>query len=491
MPLKSKTRRVNIAAVLLLAGWAGLSAQFSNTYYYMYGVPQANQLNPAFQPNCNAYLGLPVLSPIRIDLEMPVGYSDIFKYNSSLDRFITFLHPQADKQDFLDVLDENNAFRFELGLPLISTGWRKENFYYTIDFTERMDLGLNIPGDMVEFLLNGNENQDRFSFSGFGPSFNYYHELALGISYNSDDVFQVGARAKLLLGAVNLRNTESDINLRTDVDEWKINSRIQYNLTIPYLDNLPIDSDGNLLVDSLGNMEFEDIFGFPSDMGELLSTSAGFKNVMGLKNPGFALDFGFNYHPVEKLSISASAVDIGIIFWRNQAYQFTQTMDYTFGGLEFTLDDDVDFGQELLDSLENIVKVVTADKKSYTTLLTGKVYYGAAYELTEKVRFGIVGRTRIYNYNFYNQFTLSANVMPISMFSATVSYSVYNGHYHNLGLGMSLRLGPLNLYFITDQAPSVYLAPQNINSLNFRLGLNLVAGCRKESKKMKDLPLIN
>ena len=80
--------------------------------------------------------------------------------------------------------------------------------------------------------------------------------------------------------------------------------------------------------------------------------------------------------------------------------------------------------------------------------------------------------------------------MPISMFSASLSYSVYDGHYHNLGLGLSLRLGPLNLYFITDQAPSVYLVPQNINSLNFRLGLNLVAGCRKEAKKMKDRPLI-
>ena len=31
------------------------SAQFGNTYYHMFGVPQANQLNPAFQPGCDGY----------------------------------------------------------------------------------------------------------------------------------------------------------------------------------------------------------------------------------------------------------------------------------------------------------------------------------------------------------------------------------------------------------------------------------------------------
>ena len=489
MFIKIKTPRVFIAAILLLAGWVGLSAQFSNTYYHMFGVPQANQLNPAFQPNCNAYLGLPVLSTFRVEMELPVAYPEVFTYNSTLDQFITFMHPQGDKQAFLDALDRTNTLRFEMGFPLISTGWRKENLYYTIDFTERMDFGFTLPVDMAEFLINGANNQDRFSFGGFGPNMTYYHELAIGASFNNDDEFQVGIRAKLLLGLVNLKNTESDINLRTDIDEWEIKSLVKYNLAMPYLDNLPVDTDGTLLLDSLSGMEMEDIFGFPEDAMEMLNTPGGIKTLMGFKNPGFALDFGFNYHPIEKVSISASAVDIGFIRWRNQAYQFTQNMDYSFGGLEFSLEDDFDPGQELLDSIENSVQITT-EQKSYTTMMTGKVYYGAAYDLTEKVRFGFVGRTRIYNYNFFNQFTVSANVMPISMFSASVSYSVYNGHYHNLGLGLSLRLGPLNLYFITDQAPSIYLLPQSTNSLNFRLGLNLVAGCRQESKKMKDRPLI-
>ena len=114
-----------------------------------------------------------------------------------------------------------------------------------------------------------------------------------------------------------------------------------------------------------------------------------------------------------------------------------------------------------------------------------------AYDLTEKVRFGVVARTRIYDYNFYNQFTLSANVQPISMFSASLSYSIYNGNYSNLGLGLSLRAGPLNVYFITDQAPSAYFWPQEFSSMNFRLGINIVWGCRKGPRALKDRPLID
>jgi hypothetical protein len=37
------------ASLVALISITELSAQFGNTYYHMFGVPQANQLNPAFQ----------------------------------------------------------------------------------------------------------------------------------------------------------------------------------------------------------------------------------------------------------------------------------------------------------------------------------------------------------------------------------------------------------------------------------------------------------
>ena len=217
---------------------------------------------------------------------------------------------------------------------------------------------------------------------------------------------------------------------------------------------------------------------------------SGLSTIGGIKNPGFAIDIGFNYVPIEKLNVSASIVDLGFIRWKNYVYNFHQDLKYDFEGLEFTLEDDWSPGDELLDSLENDLKVMVAQEK-FTTILKGRVYLGVAYDLTEKVRFGGLFRSRIQDYKFYNQFTVSANVQPISMFSASLSYSYYSNSYMNLGLGLSLRLGPFNMYFITDQIPSAYFWPEEFSSLNFRLGLNIVWGCRALPKAMKDRPLID
>ena len=76
------------------------------------------------------------------------------------------------------------------------------------------------------------------------------------------------------------------------------------------------------------------------------------------------------------------------------------------------------------------------------------------------------------------------------MLSGSLSYSMYGNNYMNLGLGLSVRGGPVNIYFITDQAPSAYFWPKEFSSLNFRLGLNLVFGCDASGRK-KDRPLID
>ena len=73
----------------------------------------------------------------------------------------------------------------------------------------------------------------------------------------------------------------------------------------------------------------------------------GCKNVLTL---GVRANYS-DYRPVEKVIVSASVIDLGFIRWRNSVYNFEQEMDYSFEGLEFTLDEDWDPGEELLDSL--------------------------------------------------------------------------------------------------------------------------------------------
>jgi len=459
-------------------------AQVSTTLYHMYGVPQANQLNPAFQPHCDGYLGFPMLSPLNFSMESnPLKYEDIFSYNAQLDQMITFMHPQGDQEAFLNTLKPYNDLSSSIGSGPLSVGWRNKQFYFTVDFKERMELNSGFTKDFAEFLINGNRNQERFNFSETGLDVSYFHELAFGVSYDFEDQFQVGGRVKFLFGLANVNTRLTDITLTAYEDRWDFNSNIMLDITGPEL-MVPVDSAGFVIWDEIDadiDPENDDFAGYVFD---------NFGTFMGAGNLGLGIDLGFSFNPIENLSVSASLNDMAFIRWKNESYQLKQDGSFGWEGVEVTLEEGWDPGEDLLDSLENQMKF-SAVNEPYTTYLSGKVYLGAAYELNDMIKFGAVDRIRIYNNHFFNQLTLSANVMPIQMFSATISYSVIGQDYMNFGLGLSLRLGPFNMYFISDQAPSGYLFPDQINSVNFRFGLNLVFGCAKIPKKLQDRPLVD
>jgi hypothetical protein len=481
------------------------NAQFGNTYYHMFGIPQANQLNPAFQPGCDGYVAMPFLGPMRFEVESSsLSYGDIFEWDPATRKYITFMHPEGDKQKFMDALKPVNLVRAEFASNILSFGWRKEAFYFTVDLSERFVEGLAVPKDFAEFALNGNLYQNDFNFSELGQSARYFHEFALGASYNYEDEIQAGVRLKLLLGVASFTTGQSNINLQASGNEWEISTDITANASLPFVDkDVGADSILEIGIEAIEEYGIGALFLLPDDIAEVILSSSGVRTLTGLRNPGFAVDLGFVYRPIENLSLSASAIDLGFIRWKNDVFNFTQEMDYTFNGLELNLQgeetevfdwlkdpDKYHPMESLLDSIIETVKIGMT-QNPYTTMLTGKIYLGASYDLTEKVRFGGVFRTRIYDYKFYNQFTVSANVQPISMFSASLSYSIYGGSYMNLGLGLSMRAGPFNLYFVTDQAPSAYFWPKEFASMNFRLGMNIVWGCRAMSKAMRDRPLID
>jgi len=477
--------------IVSTAFWFNLSGQISNTYYYMYGIPQANQLNPAFQPQCNGYFGIPGISPLNINVELnSIGYKDIFTYNDSLDAMITFMHSRGDKDEFLKSLKDVNTLRADISTSLLSIGWRKDDFYFTIDATTRVEHSFNFTKDFMEFAMYLNKDKNRFNFSGMGMTARAYNELAIGISYNYDDNIQVGAKAKVLFGLADFTTRSTDITLRAYDSVWTIDSEILTNVSVPFLD-LPVDDEGFIIADSM------DIL-IPDDVDFLQFALDNKHKFLGTRNLGVALDFGFIYSPIENLEVSASVNDLGLIRWKNDSYTLEQDVKFDFTGIEVdaetifedSIDGESSFMDDLTDSVMSDLKFTTI-KEPYTTFLAGKVYIGAAYEINEKFKFGVVDRVRIYNQKIYNQLTLSANVQPISLLSATVSYSIIGDFYTNIGFGLSLRAGPLNIYFITDQAPSIYLMPPSTNSLNFRFGMNLVFGCARIPKKLRDRPLID
>jgi hypothetical protein len=91
--------------------------------------------------------------------------------------------------------------------------------------------------------------------------------------------------------------------------------------------------------------------------------------------------------------------------------------------------------------------------------------------------------------------TLSANINLGNALSTTVSYTASNHRYDNIGAGLSFRLGWIQIYAVTDRIPlsfnkiisdngkSTIMVPSSWNSIDFRLGMNLVFGNRNKKEK--------
>jgi hypothetical protein len=94
--------------------------------------------------------------------------------------------------------------------------------------------------------------------------------------------------------------------------------------------------------------------------------------------------------------------------------------------------------------------------------------------------------------------TVSANLNLGNALSTSISYSAENYSYNNLGAGLAFRLGLLQFYLIADKIPvewnkivsnnSTTPLPDNWNTINLRLGLNLAFG--NKGKKKNDKPML-
>ena len=436
--------------------------------FFMKGVPQIYQINPAFQPDCNFFIGLPGFAPFTLRVEnSPFAIGDVLMYNESLDSLITFLHPLADKEAFLDLLNNNNHINTEYGTSLGSLGFRANNAYVSLDINTRGMTRLSYPDDLVKFPIYGPDSAMFYDFNGLGTNSTVWNEFALGFSYKIGEKFSIGWRGKIMLGAADIQVKNFDVTLATGEEKWDVHSDILVNAALPFL-NVGFDDEGMIDFENVETKEF------PKALPSVLANR---------NNSGLAMDVGFDFKPLNWLQLSASLIDFGSINWKESVYNIKNNADYSFAGLEVSISDD-DFLQTLADSLEQTFKF-SATENGYRTVLPTKLYAGFSLYPHPKINFGFLSRTEFLAGDIRQQFTMSANFYPLRMLSAAFSYSIIDGNYKNLGFGLSLKPGPFNFYIITDTMPSAALWPYEARFINIRTGLNLAFGCKKIKKEPK------
>lgn len=450
-----------IIGFLTLSSFDSL-AQVEGTLHYMNSLPQVVINNPAFVPKYKFSLGLPVSSLYQ-------GYTNNgFSYNDLITRKDGQVN--ADLSKWIKVLPDKTYIAPALSMDFLRLGFHvNSKLYLTLNSTAKEYGHFVLPKGLASVFVEGNAPYINSTIN-ISPQLEgiSYHETGVGASYEVDKKLTVGGRVKLLHGVASITTELSDVSIAIDSN---------YHMT----------ASADLNVKTSGINSFTDS-GF--------EISKEWKNY--IQNRGLAIDIGATYRLLDKLTLNASLIDLGGIGWKNNLYEYSldkSRANYTFSGIN--ADDLVngtasDFMDAQVDSIKNNFKLQEGTTTSFRTPLPTKIYLGGNFEVMKNLSVGAVFYAQKFHDRFSPGWTASVNHHLGRVISTTLSYTMSNRSYNNLGAGLSFNFTPIQLYIVGDnllRIPSSLLVQKNLNNyintaqvINVRLGLNIVVGWNKGDK---------
>ena len=480
--------------LLILGGFVTtIRAQHVNTLYFMENVPFRHTLNPAFLPQNELYISLPIIGFSQLNFENnSLTIKDlIYNYNGQT---VTFLHPEGGSTDkFYNLLKSPFTAHTYLETNLLSIGFYYKKTFYSFAMSEKMDGNVVLPKDLFGFLLFGTTNKQSniFDFSSLQANATLYTEVAFGVGKQVNDNLSLGFKFKFLIGSSNISNSNSNFILEAGAEKWSIKNTGFTNISskVQLNDLQRIVSSGSFTSQDITN----------------LTTPSGL---------GLGVDFGIDYKINSNIKLSASITDLGFISWNKNTLNYNYGINqFNFNGLgQFDSNDNfnnfidsynrLQSGNLFADSIGSALLANSYMKKStnsYSTSTTAKLNLGFEYSLIyNHLSFGVLSRSYISNSKMIGEFTTSLNAKPYEWLNASVSYSILGTQINSFGAGLGLRTGYLHWFFAADYIPfqkttfslsKIYSTlpntnislPYNLSRFNFAFGVNLVFNKTKQS----------
>jgi len=438
--------------MLFLLGLS-VSGQQSSTLYLLHDIPQSNLLNPAVQLECKWFVGIPGLSSVH------ASYSNTaFTYHDLANGEYWNLEKVLDQMHPVDL------YAGETMLQPISVGYKHQSFYFTFHITDKAYMYQRVPRSSAEIGIRGNSSYagETARFNAFRSTGYYIREYAIGASKVVDQYLSVGLKAKLLFGKANVSTGNSNMNLFTGPNTFELQMEGDYRLN----SSLPItiyqDVDGditNIVVNEINYAEF----------------------LMNRRNPGISFDLGAIYRWDEKLTLSASLLDLGLIRWSTELNNVSASGTFVYDELDTeTTAVSWDFFTEFMDSIYNSFDV-TVTQQPYISFLPVQLFLGANYQLRDKLSVGAVNRNVLFRGKLHSSLSLQASSEFSKGFLATLSWSYLNHSVKNLGAGIAYYGKGLQFHLITDNFLGFFY-PFDSRTLNLRMGVNVMFGCPRNKK---------
>jgi len=443
--------------VVLFFGSQLLFAQ-PNTLYFMKGIPQTKDLNPA-RPGISGgfYFSMPLFS--KLDLAANTNnwaYNDLIHWGTGVQA--NALVVDADK--FINSIGNKNFVFESAALTILEGGYKKGKNFFAASLTEREFTEVFFSKNLITLLKYGNRRDVGNSYysGNLGIGAQHYREFAFNYARDVDKKLTIGGAAKILFGMATVQTNG-------------LNFKITSPASGEYLD---VTASGRVNISAPVRFKY-------SAYGEIQSATSLFNvndYMTNFSNPGFAVDLGFAYHVNKKTELSASIIDLGVIGWTSNVTRLTEQGHFLYQGIDLN---DGNGGaisrfypviNQLSDSISRAFRP-TPSQSNFATLLPVKIYFGVDRRLNDNVNVSGLTRIRIINNTVRTSLTASANALLGDVLSLSASYSIMESTYDNLGLGIGIRAGVFQIYSAADNLFSPFY-PSKARNMNLRIGINFI-----------------
>ncbi len=457
-----------------------LKAQ-DNTLYLMQGIPQANQLNPAYIHPCRVYVELPVISSVKLNIRNTgFGFHDAIHTGTGAQSGTYFL----DLENLDKKLKRMNYARTDLDIDLLGFGFGLKEWYFTFGIINHTELRISYPHDVAS-VKDGNWNVAAneaipVKLNGTGIDLTVWNSIGVSAAKEIFEGLTVGARLKYLQGMANINTKRSELELNTTNNPISLEAMMNYKLNASFPVNLGYASNG-----LVNRVDFDN--SFDNITGDFVFNG----------NRGLAIDGGVVYDLDESTQLTASFTDLGFIRWKKNVNNFKAAGTYTFNGIDLDQYQANPGQTDLLEALQDtLLMVFTAEGSSekYFTATTVKIYGGVTRVIFPKLKAGAMTRIEIHDLRLRPSLTLSMQYSPVNSIGTSLSYTIMNNKINQVGAGLAFGNNGAQFYLITDNIPvrftretgSGLMWPYNARMLSLRLGFNLLFGCsEKEVKKSR------
>jgi hypothetical protein len=440
-------KRLTLQLIIILFACAA-SAQIETTLPAMRNMFQSSFVNPAFMPEYNVQVGLPILNSTAFNLGIHGISARAAVQSLTEDNYI-------DIDQMVQNMSGNKiGSRLSLNKDLFYVSFPVKDFVFSFGAatTSMFDLGIRKEILTADFFVPGKT----LDLSGTGFQMIAYSNIHFGVGTKIKDKFTIGGRIKLLRG-----------HAYAALDKFVLKTTAGADIPYP----VRLQASGRLQTSGLPAIS-ENVGGETATDQDKEFDAA---NLINPRNGGFAIDLGVTYTPIENVLTYMSISDIGFIRWTNQSYRYNlNSVDVSFDGFTYAMLNSPSQRQEYLESL-NVVDNLEANRRKFTQMMPARFMIGGEYQFLEKNRTGLMVQMQTLAHTTVIAYSLSYSCNMSKNWFLTTNYTLIDHNRSVVGLGNTVMLGPMQLFYVQDDILALFDLAR-ARTVSFRLGINWVFG---------------